>query len=640
MNQKLIEKFEQELIYRVTLKAQSASSPHKVILEAFKYYDLSNLETVEWKNFKNVILIKFGLTSVTEGDLNRIYDHYCRGEEHLPYKRFVSEIFRVVVNSCLSSKVLKSIDKKPEIQKDWKISLTNQLNSMGDNSYINFLKILQRNDNDFDNFLRQEEFIRALKAFGFDFSKAELESIFSEFHRPRTGFNLHTFVEALVPNFNTEKQEIVNNAFSRINQKGYKHIMFDLLLSSFRAQNHPDFLTGVKSESEIRTQFFDSLKSFLVCYQLDHELISKQLFLRFFEFYGRNWNVNHLKAVVNNSFFVNPAVSSNYDLLENQVSPQHDVYHQKKMEQNDQERGKSVENSNKLPQIQNEKADYRKQNRGQSVVPANKQYSNIPNAFSIKKKEIDESYRPEISKNEEIITSKILNLENFPPDKSLNFDTPKPSKIDALNFSLNRTFEQKKSPQALEKTKLQQVLKDRILFLSKFSYILKIEYDLLLKSNSAGNVDYEVFCVVLDKFELLFGLKEIEKANLFMSFLNQKGEFHVQYFANNLRGQMSAMKERACIDLFKRVSGEKGEVHLDVIYQSFLPHKFNFCNYRTQTESKGMFKELLASFGKVNLQPHKKDYFVLEDFLYLMDNLAFFMPTDDQFVNTIINCFK
>ena len=48
---KLIEKFNNELKYRLSIKANKRTPPEKVLLDAFKYFDIKNYGMADFKTF-------------------------------------------------------------------------------------------------------------------------------------------------------------------------------------------------------------------------------------------------------------------------------------------------------------------------------------------------------------------------------------------------------------------------------------------------------------------------------------------------------------------------------------------------------------------------------------------------------------
>lgn len=48
---KLIEKFNKELKYRLSIKANKRNPPEKVLLDAFKYFDIKNQGMGDYKMF-------------------------------------------------------------------------------------------------------------------------------------------------------------------------------------------------------------------------------------------------------------------------------------------------------------------------------------------------------------------------------------------------------------------------------------------------------------------------------------------------------------------------------------------------------------------------------------------------------------
>lgn len=103
---------------------------------------------------------------------------------------------------------------------------------------------------------------------------------------------------------------------------------------------------------------------------------------------------------------------------------------------------------------------------------------------------------------------------------------------------------------------------------------------------------------------------------------------------------MSQTKEKEMISVFQRIAGNSEEISLFQLKNSFLPHKFRFHVYRTSADAREMFAKLVELFDKLNLSVKKKDTLNLDDFLYLMDNFAFFLNSEDEFLRLLGSCFK
>lgn len=63
---KMIEKFNKELKYRLSIKANKRNPPEKVLLDAFKYFDIKNHGTADFLTFSKVVKMKLGINIFTE----------------------------------------------------------------------------------------------------------------------------------------------------------------------------------------------------------------------------------------------------------------------------------------------------------------------------------------------------------------------------------------------------------------------------------------------------------------------------------------------------------------------------------------------------------------------------------------------
>lgn len=93
---------------------------------------------------------------------------------------------------------------------------------------------------------------------------------------------------------------------------------------------------------------------------------------------------------------------------------------------------------------------------------------------------------------------------------------------------------------------------------------------------------------------------------------------------------MSEEKENIVIDLFDRICMKFGgdTLKVDDLRKSFIPSEFLYSSEKTITNIKEMFDYLVDLFVCLNLSIKNRNYFDLDDFLYLFDNFAFFI--EDQ----------
>jgi len=97
MDEGLVLRFEKELDKRVTLRTNPSVLPYKVLLDAFKYFDMVGSGKVDLRVFQNIALIKFGVTGLSQDDIRRLFRFYSNNLETLDYRDFIAGVYDVSI---------------------------------------------------------------------------------------------------------------------------------------------------------------------------------------------------------------------------------------------------------------------------------------------------------------------------------------------------------------------------------------------------------------------------------------------------------------------------------------------------------------------------------------------------------------
>ena len=94
MSEQLIEKFKQELNYRLSIKETKRNSPSKILLEGFKYYDLPGKGLANYNMFLMVVKIRLGINIFNEEQFTLIFNYFLsklpQEENKFYYRDFVT----------------------------------------------------------------------------------------------------------------------------------------------------------------------------------------------------------------------------------------------------------------------------------------------------------------------------------------------------------------------------------------------------------------------------------------------------------------------------------------------------------------------------------------------------------------------
>lgn len=594
--------------------------------------------------------------------------------------------------------------------------LINQLNPKGDKAYIMFYKALRCSDYDSDGKIYEKEFEKSINELRIQFSKKQIQRLFDHFSLDKQTIDILNLMNLLVPHFDDEKSALIASLFERLAQTPSQsqplstgsNISYDQLINTFSVRQHPDFKKGLKADYEIRSEFEECIKTFLGLFSGTHLIISQQSLLRFFEFYGKNWDFEYLNSVVQLTFKVKmPAQKTDFNRpygtnidpeqwsnTPTQKSDKNNTgggfkFYDEYSKKSDQ-KPRFYERSNLLTHEENQKqtesnyvpndkdniliheeafkkkpVDYKvaypyfvnNQQNSSKKEEDGKNMQNVQNQQPVKKNE----YRivePDLD-NKSIISQKPRSHEsefnpnykekleygqghliNSPEDGSIIAADKNFKFIADLNDKLEKTSVRQSVVPSNNFDFLQKRLQANFKASGKLTLFLQIEYEMTQQSDTKGNLDFEIFSYVLEKHDLLKNFKQQEITNLFISYAKEAEKVHVQKFANSTRGQATKKQEEVCIEVYDRITPPDEELTVVDLKNGFLPQKFKFGAYRTMSESKEMFNQIVSLFATLNLEIKSKNTFDLDDFLYMMDNFAFFIGSDDEFAKVVSTSFK
>lgn len=513
-------------------------------------------------------------------------------------------------------------------------SVDQQLSKKGNRSYILFYKALKCNDFDADGFIYFKEFQKALKEVRIDLSEAQQKSLFNEFSDVDQKMRYSFILEKLVPVFDVSKVEMIRELYGKLfdGEKG-SELSYLALTSAFNSKGHPDCKAGLKADYEIKTEFFDAIQTFLVLIKGTHLSISLYEFVRFFEYFARNWEIAYLASVLTLAFRTRPDSS------------------------------RSTKNANE----ESQKSERPKSSALPVEVKINYPfYTNkddpLPDQKEFKKKDHNMNYPfyVEVKEGEEPGKS-TTPIEKSRYEKNQPIQKQEPRDLSPDNGSV--TSSMKRSEKAIsalnEKLKkgeqlenanpeLAGLAKRKLIFALKasktFAKVLELEYELTNKSDTKGNVDYDVFSVVLETTGLSKDILPDEVKHLFLNSCNREKKFHVQTFANDIRGQMSEDRETAGVQLFdKLVSGAREPLlAVDRLRSSLIPQKAaqKFFKTMSSLEVKESWDYLVDLFVALNLVARKKNDLEMDDFLYFLDNFSLCIENTNDFKDFLQTCFK
>ena len=294
-----------ELKNKLSQKSYGSTIEEIVLLRAFKYFDLQNTGFCSKEIFTKTML-KIGITSLSDLEISELFGQFNPNKDGLlDYKEFVSTLYS---NKSLSSKKQKP-ESQPqgvvpppstEIQKNLsKNEFLNQpsigkiLNQIRDKlvargikgvcSIAKYFRIVDENNTQTIDF---EEFKKCCQQFQFNLNENEIKIAFTSFDRDNTGeIDYDEFLRTIRGDMNDFRKNLVNQVFNILDINGNGEISFDELQTKYSANNHPEVLSGKKTENEVLKEFMDTFQDTYnyLCGTETDNIITLEEFMEYYE---------------------------------------------------------------------------------------------------------------------------------------------------------------------------------------------------------------------------------------------------------------------------------------------------------------------------------------------------------------------
>ena len=298
------QQFITELKNKLSQKSYGSNIEEMVLLRAFKYFDLQNTGFCSKDIFTRTML-KIGITSLSDIEIAELFEQFHPNQDGLlDYKEFVSNLYS---NKSISSKKNKEENKTQviapepkEIQKNLnKKEFLNQtpiekiltqiretLASKGIKevcSIARYFRIVDENNTQTIDF---KEFKKCCEQFQLNLSENDIKIAFVSFDRDNTGeIDYDEFLRTIRGDMNDSRKNLVNQAFNKLDINGNGEISFDELQAKYNAKNHPEVLSGRKTEDEILKEFMDTFQDTYnyLCGTETDNIITLEEFMEYYE---------------------------------------------------------------------------------------------------------------------------------------------------------------------------------------------------------------------------------------------------------------------------------------------------------------------------------------------------------------------
>ena len=502
-----------------------------------------------------------------------------------------------------------------------------ELAKRGNKAMIVFYHNLRSNDYDGDGKVYIKEFENSILESRVTLPIMTVKKLFKA-HARNGALDYQRFMSSLVFQFEPARLEMVKDLYKRFFTAHYSDsVPVGKVVEHFFPRGHPEFRKGLRQDYDLKSEFEESLRSFLMTYQGNQTHVSLSGFVRFMEFYCFLLNEDNFYYFIENGFKFK---FFNRDMAKKEyISRQAEVMSRDVPEPSNVNVDRSTFNRvfgnkefapkpqpdqlrNKLPE---DTGSIRVSRRGAPIDPQN--YQNqipapqmTPSQFS--------------PHDESVISRKSEQLEDL---NQIN------SKLITANF---------KKAEVPKNDQFSGVLTSRLIknirLTGNFALLLEIEYEMTRKSDTGGNVDLDVFSSVLESVGSLTGFNDTNINDLFMSNL-ERGALHVQRFINDLRGQISEQRETWVIEKFDQLRNPATDsIHIEDIRKAFRAKQFKW-RKQSVADVADNFQYMIDLFNCLNLAIKKTTEFDLDDFLYLFDNFSFMFDDDKDFKQMIDFCF-
>ena len=323
------EQFIKELKNKLSQKSYGSTIEEIVLLRAFKYFDLKNTGFCTKDVFTRTML-KIGITSLTEDEISQLFSQFNPNKDGLlDYKEFVSNLYS---NKSITSKkqpptstqpqppnekeIQNNLNKKEFLSQDPVEQILNQIREKlasrgieGVCSIARNFRIVDENNTQTIDF---NEFKKCCKDFQFGLNDNQIQMAFVSFDRDNTGeIDYDEFLRTIRGEMNDFRKNLVNQAFNKLDINGNGEISFDEIQTKYNAKNHPEVLSGKKTEEQVLKEFMDTFQDTYnyLCGTETDNIITLEEFMEYYE---------NVSMTIDNDEYFEIMLANGWNLNQNQ----------------------------------------------------------------------------------------------------------------------------------------------------------------------------------------------------------------------------------------------------------------------------------------------------------------------------------
>ena len=297
------EQLVKELKNKLSQKSFGSTTEEIVFLRALKYFDLKNTGLCSKDIFVRAML-KIGITSLTEEEISQVFYQFNPNNEGLlDYKEFISNLYS---NKSITSKKQpqnvnqpprmderinqNNLNKKEFLSQDPVEKILNtireKLASRGVEGVCSIARNFRIIDDNNTQTIDFNEFKKCCKEFNFGLSDNQIQMAFSSFDRDNTGeIDYDEFLRTIRGEMNDFRKNLVNQVFNKLDVSGNGEISFDEIQAKYNARNHPEVLSGKKTEEQVLKEFMDTFQDTYnyLCGTETDNIITLEEFMEYYE---------------------------------------------------------------------------------------------------------------------------------------------------------------------------------------------------------------------------------------------------------------------------------------------------------------------------------------------------------------------
>ena len=323
------EQFIKELKNKLSQKSYGSTIEEIVLLRAFKYFDLKNTGFCTKDVFTRTML-KIGITSLTDDEISQLFSQFNPNKDGLlDYKEFVSNLYS---NKSITSKkqpptstqpqppnekeIQNNLNKKEFLSQDPVEQILNQIREKlasrgieGVCSIARNFRIVDENNTQTIDF---NEFKKCCKDFQFGLNDNQIQMAFVSFDRDNTGeIDYDEFLRTIRGEMNDFRKNLVNQAFNKLDINGNGEISFDEIQTKYNAKNHPEVLSGKKTEEQVLKEFMDTFQDTYnyLCGTETDNIITLEEFMEYYE---------NVSMTIDNDEYFEIMLANGWNLNQNQ----------------------------------------------------------------------------------------------------------------------------------------------------------------------------------------------------------------------------------------------------------------------------------------------------------------------------------